>query len=98
MMYDGYGMGGGWGMFAMLLSNLVFLGLIVAGVVMLVRWLARDERFRSVAGSATSPVPGSATPQVLLAKRYARGEIDEEEYTRRLTVLGSGNPTRSPSG
>ena len=31
--------------------------------------------------------PTQASPEQLLAERFARGEIDEEEYRRRLQVL-----------
>ncbi|MGE0781461.1 SHOCT domain-containing protein [Mycolicibacterium chlorophenolicum] len=35
------------------------------------------------------------TPQQGLAERYARGEIDDEEYARRLNTLNSGTPPMS---
>ncbi|QJS13807.1 hypothetical protein HKX69_33485 [Streptomyces argyrophyllae] len=31
--------------------------------------------------------PLDPTPEQILAERFARGEIDEDEYHRRLTVL-----------
>ncbi|MFI7296586.1 SHOCT domain-containing protein [Streptomyces sp. NPDC050121] len=53
--------------------------------------------FRSVSRSsdigAAQPGP---VPEQLLAERFARGEIDENEY-RRLAVLRPG-PVRPPSG
>jgi putative membrane protein len=71
---------GGWGMAAMMLSNLVFWVLIITAGVVAVRYVAR--------GSGPS---GSAdvrpTPRQLLGERYARGEIDEDEYRRRLETL-----------
>ncbi len=36
------------------------------------------------------------TPEQLLAERFAKGEIDEEEYTRRLSVLRMGPPLELP--
>jgi len=75
MMWNGYGMGG-WGMAAMLVSSLLFWALLVGGGVLLYR------AFRS----GTKPVgPSSAEQQ--LGERYARGEIDDQEYQHRLTVL-----------
>ncbi|MDX3241376.1 SHOCT domain-containing protein [Streptomyces sp. ME18-1-4] len=54
--------------------------------------------FRSVSRSsdigAAQPGP---VPEQLLAERFARGEIDENEYRRRLAVLRHG-PVRPPSG
>ncbi|RZU53206.1 putative membrane protein [Krasilnikovia cinnamomea] len=87
MMYWGGGMGG-WGMVLMTVSTLLFWGLIIAGVAALVRSTSR---------SAPQGGPGAevATPEHILAERFARGEIDEEEYTRRLAVLGFAVKTRS---
>lgn len=36
------------------------------------------------------------TPEELLAERYAKGEIDDEEYARRLAVLRLGPPLELP--
>ncbi|MFI0716705.1 SHOCT domain-containing protein [Streptomyces inhibens] len=35
---------------------------------------------------------GGPTPEQILAERYARGEIDEEEYQRRLATLRGSPP------
>ena len=35
-------------------------------------------------------------PKVILAERYARGEIDDGEYTRRLSMLTFGPPLLLP--
>jgi putative membrane protein len=79
MMYWGNGMGG-WGMLLMTVSGLLFWGLIIAGIVVLVRYLARGAQ----ADPGASQAP---TPEQVLADRFARGEIDEDEYSRRLQVL-----------
>ena len=36
------------------------------------------------------------TPEELLAERYAKGEIDDQEYARRLAVLRLGPPLEMP--
>ncbi len=90
MMYWGNGMGV-WGMVLMTVSTLLFWGLLIAGVVALVRYTGRGT---PQAGSASD----AATPQRILAERFARGEIDEEEYTRRLQVLTTAPRTRGPGG
>ena len=67
-----------WGPFHMLIP-LLFLGLIVTGVIVLVRklWPEDERRFR-----------GSRALD-LLDERYAKGEIDREEYQRRRQdILG----------
>lgn len=79
MYWYGNGMGG-WGYALMAVSNLLFWGLLIAGVVYLVRSLGRTTR-------QADPTGGRPTPEQLLAERYARGDIDEEEYRRRLDTL-----------
>ena len=70
--------------------------LIIAGLFYGVRWLIRaDRRSRlqppAVPGLDAGAAPGSATkpedPLEVLRLRYARGEIDEEEFERRRRTL-----------
>ena len=76
-----YGAGiGGWSFALMTVTMLLFWGLILAGVVLLVRCVGG-------AGRPGHAGPAAQTPERILAERLARGEIDEEEYQRRLTVL-----------
>ncbi|MGW2519607.1 SHOCT domain-containing protein [Streptomyces sp. NPDC001617] len=81
----------GWGWFGMSLSMIVFWGLIIAAAVLLFRTVNRPPEHT---GASTAPPasPVSGTPEQLLAERFARGEIDEEEYRRRFEVLRSGGP------
>jgi putative membrane protein len=75
----------------MAVSGLLFWGLIIAGIVVLVRSMGR--------GGQPGAVPTQApTPQQVLADRFARGEIDEDDYSRRLQVLGGAASTRRPGG
>lgn len=68
-----------WGPWHMLMP-LLFLGLIVAGVIVLVRKLWPEDDRRA---------PGRRALDVL-DERYAKGEIDREEYQRRKqNLLGS---------
>ncbi len=69
MMSWGYGMG--W--FGMIIVAAFWIALIV-GVVFLIRWLAISMRS---AGQVTSS--GDSALEIL-KKRYARGEIDKEEF------------------
>lgn len=79
MMYYGDHLSG-WGWFGMTLGMILFWGLIVAAIVVLVRWAGASNR--PPTDQSTSP-----TPQQLLAERFARGEIDEAEYRSRLATL-----------
>ena len=81
MMWYGDGMSG-WGFALMMGSTLVFWAAVIAGGVALFRYLSR------VSGQ-TGFRESRSTPEQLLAERFARGEIDDEEYRRRLDTLGS---------
>jgi putative membrane protein len=73
-----------WG-FGMILGPLFFilvLGLLVAIAVLLVRWLTGSGQ-----GAAPQQVPGR-TPLDILKERFARGEIDKDEFEERRRVLG----------
>lgn len=83
MMGYGADMGfGGWLMMGF--TFLVFWGAVIALVV----WLVRANRSSSTGG--THP---AARADHVLAERFARGEIDEEEYQRRRDVLHGANRT-----
>lgn len=74
----GYGMSG-WGWLAMTISTVLFWGLLVTACVLLIRgWRHSSER--------SSP-PAPPSPETLLAERFARGDIDEDEFHQRLTTL-----------
>lgn len=77
MMYYGPGMGG-WGILLMIIGNVVFWGLLVVAAVAVVRRTGFGQLHSSAA---------EMSPQQVLARRFARGEITEEEYLRRLHVL-----------
>ena len=61
------------------LMMIVFIAAIVAVVVLLVRWLS-DRRPGARASSESNAV-------AILRERFARGEIDQEEYEERRRVL-----------
>jgi putative membrane protein len=76
MMNQWYGMSGaGW--LTMTLVVLALAGLVAAVAVALVRGPTTDRRPRETGGDA----------ERILADRFARGEIDAEEYESRLGTL-----------
>ena len=80
-MMHGWGMGWGWGgMFLGPLFMLVWLALLVTVIVLLFRWLGGGSL-----GVGSAP----RTPRQILDERFAKGEIDQEEYEKRRKVLGS---------
>lgn len=88
----GYGTGmSPWGFALMSVSNVLFWGLVIVGVILLVRYVGRSDRPE---GGQSN---GRATPEQVLAERFAAGEIDEEEYRHRLDVLrGRHRPLAKP--
>jgi putative membrane protein len=72
-MFGGPWVGGGFGIFGMILM-LIFWVLIIAGIVLVVKRLV--EQGRSGGASASS---GESALDIL-KKRYARGEIGTEEF------------------
>jgi len=69
-----YGMGMGWGW------------ILLLGVLGLLVWFAARGSFRGQAPPTQSP---RESPEEVLKARFARGEIDENEYRRRIGVLHS---------
>jgi putative membrane protein len=71
--------GGGWWGFGMVFVSLLFLALIVVGVVLVVRSLPE--------GGRTARRPQGNRALEILDERFARGEIDREEYAERRRIL-----------
>ena len=70
-------MGGGWGIF-MFIFMLIFLGLVIAGIVLLVRYLSPHARSKPSEGALE-----------VLKLRYARGEIQKAEFEEKRKDLES---------
>ncbi len=77
MMGWGYGMG--W--FGMIFMALFWVAVIV-GIIFLIRWL-----FLS-AGAKGHGVTSEDSPLEILKRRYARGEINKEEFEQKKRDLG----------
>ncbi len=82
-MHEWMGWGSGWGgMFLGPLFMIMWLAILVAVIAMVLRWLPGGSP------GANTPRP---TPRDILDERYARGEIDREEYLRRRDDM-AGRP------
>lgn len=79
MFWYGDGMNG-WAWFAMSAGMVLFWGLLITVVVMLFRTLDR-------AADRPSEFRPATPAEQILGERLARGEIDDEEYRRRLATL-----------
>ena len=87
MRLEGYGMGFGLaGMLAVALWAAMVV-LVVALLVLAVRWLVRADQHGRTPGSQPTP-PAGRDPLEILRERYARGEIDDDEFERRRRTLG----------
>ena len=74
--------GGGHGWFFGPLMMIAFLAVVVVVIVMLVRWLGGPGH------TAAPHAPSRRHPLDILKERFARGEIDKEEFEDRRRVLG----------
>ncbi len=75
MMHPMWGVWGAWGI-GMMLMMLLFWGLVIVAIVLGVRWLVTQGRETR-----------SDTALDILRQRYARGEIDKEEFEARKRDL-----------
>lgn len=82
-----YGSDWGWGhMIFGSLMMLLFWGAIIVLIVVVVRWLAGGP----AQGGGDAPVSNRALD--ILQERYARGEIDREEYEQKRRDLNATGP------
>ncbi|MFJ8114037.1 SHOCT domain-containing protein [Streptomyces sp. NPDC096132] len=76
----------GWGWFAMSAGMVLFWALIITVAVLLFRAVNRPQEH-------THP-PATPSAEDILRERLARGEIDEDDYRRRLNALHAGPATK----
>jgi putative membrane protein len=79
MMHGGNGIWGGSTLMTMAL--VMFGALLITAVVLTVRYLI------SLPGDGSAATAGASRAESLLAERYSRGEIDDDEYQQKLTLL-----------
>ena len=78
------GWDGGWN--AMIFGPLIMilvLAVLIAAVVLLVRWLGGPWQ-----GTLPPPSQPGRTPLDILKERFARGDIDKQEFEERRRILG----------
>jgi putative membrane protein len=93
MMGPGGMMGGGWGFFGIIwmLVPLLFLG----GLVTVIVWAVTQLGSGRQAGGSAGVHDQSA--EEILRQRFARGEIDTEEYEERRRILNEQHPREEES-
>lgn len=83
------GMRGSGGMWPWAMAGWVWLwALLILAIVAVVVWVAA----RAGAGSQRSDSDGSPDAMRILEERFARGEIDQEEFEARRATLRHGDP------
>ena len=93
----GWGMHDGWGWGGWLMLTIMLVLLVTAIVVTVVLLLRTDPGSRAGGHGSVQGTDGgggghpSRTARQLLDERYARGELDDEEYVRRRELLRSGD-------
>jgi len=80
--YDGNFGWAGW--LVMTLLMLAFWALLIFGGLAVFRSMRRDDQ------PDRSQPDGPSDAQRLLDERFARGELDEDDYTRRRELLSAG--------
>lgn len=74
-------MGFGGGLF-MMFGGLLLIGLLIYGIVLLT-----GKKNSSQTGAHAAPTQDIGNAMNILNERYARGEIDEDEYARKKAEL-----------
>ena len=87
--YGGWGMGpgmmGGWGMgWLGMIVMIIFWVLVIAGLVFLIKFLIQTTK-----GEKTVVGAGPTRATDILKERYAKGEIDKEEFEKMKRDLQS---------
>ena len=78
------GWGGGWfGMIFGPIFMILVLAVVIAVAVLIVRWLGGPWHV-----TAPHQTPTTQSPLDILKERFARGEIDRQEFEERRLILG----------
>ena len=88
-MHDGW-RGDGWGgghWIAAIFMMVLFWGSLAAIVLMVMRSGGRSRHDHHARGAEPPPRDPTADAERILHERFARGEIGEDEYTRRHDLL-----------
>lgn len=80
----GYGQGGGWWLWGVLL----LLGIVL--LVVLAVWAFVGGTRGGARGGQWHGRPPASTARRILDERFARGELTAEQYREQLRVLGEG--------
>jgi putative membrane protein len=85
--------GGWWWWIPMMVLMVAFVGALAWLVVVLARGTGHSSRVSNPVTAAPPASPARPTAQDILAERLARGEIEPEDYRRRLEALAGSVAT-----
>jgi len=99
MMRPGGMMGGGWGFFGIIwmLVPLLFLGGLIAVIVWAMMQLGSGVQTSSGRNDASRAGGRGQSAEEVLRQRFARSEIDAEEYEERRRILNEQHHTEGPN-
>ena len=81
---NGHWGSGDWATLALIVIAVIA---VIVAIIFLVRYLSRTDGISSTAAVPPTPLSGPESPQDILKRRYAAGEIDRDEYLQRLGDL-----------
>jgi putative membrane protein len=94
MMYHGWMWGWGWvGWTLMAVVMVLFWVGLITAIVLAIRYVAGSSNV-----AAGPPSYRLSRPEDVLAQRFARGEIDDDEYRRRVRTLQEHRSPRDAAG
>ncbi len=85
---QGYGMWGTWGAGGMIMM-IFFWAVIIIGAILIIRYFTAGHGGIS-AGQGGGLIAGERDPLEILRERYAKGEIDTEEFEEKKRILEGG--------
>jgi putative membrane protein len=84
----------GWGYALGIIGMVLFWAVLVLAIAAAVRYLDRKRR----ESFPPPPPPPPPTAEQVLAERFARGEIDADEYRQRLDTLRQAERSAAAGG
>ncbi|MXP21305.1 SHOCT domain-containing protein [Gordonia sp. HNM0687] len=90
MRYDDHMWGNSWGWGEWILMTslmVVFWAAVIAAIVSAVRYLAGSRRNSDGQPDQPPSSPPQSRAEEVLGERFARGEIEEDEYRSRMSTL-----------
>ncbi len=83
-----YGMWGMWG-FGGMIMMIFFWAIIIIGAILIIRYFTAGHGGIS-AGQSAGSIAGERDPMEILRERYAKGDIDTDEFEERKRILEGG--------